>query len=43
MRVIEKYEEIMNIILPTLMRRDVKLIVRFYLCVQTGRYLKYHY
>ena len=33
MRVLEKYEDIMNIILPTLREKDVKLIVHFYLFV----------
>ena len=45
MRVLEKYEEIMNIILPTLReRREEKLIVLFYLFVQKpAKCLKYLY
>ena len=34
MRVLEKYDEIMNIILPTLEKKEEKPIVRFYLFVQ---------
>ena len=34
LRVLEKYEDIMNIILPTLERNVEKLIVLFYLYVQ---------
>ena len=41
MSVLEKYDEIMNIILPTLREKEEKLIVHFYLFVRkTGKVLE---
>ena len=42
-RVLEKYDEVMNIILPTLREERRKLIVHFYLFVQKQeKCWKYH-
>ena len=40
LRVIEKYEDIMNIILPTLRQEEEKLIVHFTYLSETGRVLE---